>query len=128
MMKKHISKCTLAIMTLGLLLWSGCTTSKVSDPRVEITDPLDNSIRIESIDSINNDGESLIVQVSLRNHSPNTLKMLYKVDWFTGDGMVYDTMLSKWKKRQAYGRESFIIKEVAPNPDIVSYRVQIRKD
>ena len=128
-MKSRISKYCLAIVMLALLAGAGCTTtSKVSDPRVEITYPLGNAVNLMSIETFGGMGEGMTVQLTLRNHSNSLVKMLYKIDWYTADGKLYDTVLSKWKKRQAYDRETFTIKEVAPSDEAVDFRVQLRKE
>jgi uncharacterized protein YcfL len=108
--------------------FTACTSPPSGDPRVHIAHPLRNTLEVVAVDSIENRGGTLTFQITLRNRSLEPVKFRYKVDWFTESGAVYETILSNAKDRAIQGKEILTIREVAPNPEITSYRLQIRKD
>lgn len=78
---------------------------------------------------MNRDNNSGLLQIFIAGHnkSSKTKRFRYRVEWLNADGLVIDTKTSVWQPMSAMGKSPFQIKEVAPRPEAVNFRMDTRK-
>jgi uncharacterized protein YcfL len=68
----------------------------------------------------------LEVQVSGYNHALNRRKFDYRVEWLDADGVVLDSIMSKWMICSAMPRSGFAFKLISPNARAQNFRINTR--
>lgn len=125
------------VMAAGALALTGCSTvnsvenaqkegqrNMVADQRV-ITDPgLNRKVSIVGVNTATTPGGLLKVQVELENRTSSKQAFLYHFEWFDGDGMQVNNILSATTPEQIEGKESKMIFGIAPNPNCKDFRVK----
>jgi len=134
----------LAVLTLAA---AGCHQA-TSDPRINVasgvrSDGLGNNIITrpvaEFISVVVGDGIEindlkerrtsaglLEVQLSGYNHAMSRRKFDYRVEWLDGDGVVLDSVMTKWMVVSAMPRSAFAFKVLSPNDRAQNFRINTR--
>jgi uncharacterized protein YcfL len=68
----------------------------------------------------------LQVQVGGYNESAYKKVFDYRVDWLDGNGMVIESVMSKWMTVSVMSKSSFAFKVTAPSAQAVDYRINTR--
>jgi hypothetical protein len=137
-----------ALLAIGLLvLLGGCREQY--DPRVNvrnnvgsdtagvniITKPIGGivswiigqGIKIDGIKEVRTPEGFLQVQVSGYNESAFTKYFEYKPEWLDANGMVIDTVMSKWMPVSVLSGSRFSFVVTAPSPKAMDYRINTRE-
>jgi uncharacterized protein YcfL len=136
-----------AMVVLGLIILSaGCYQQH--DPSVKLqsnvrSDSLDNNIitrpigaavsfligqniKVENVKEARTPEGFLQVQVSGRNESAFKKRFEYRTEWLDANGMIIDSIMSKWMTVSVPGNSEFSFKVIAPNPQATDYRINTR--
>lgn len=70
-------------------------------------------------------GDLLKVQVQMYNSTSSLKSVNYRFEWFDSDGMRIETVLSRWKPKMLYGKETVWVSAVAPTPKTVDFRFKL---
>jgi uncharacterized protein YcfL len=138
-------KKTMVVLSL-IVLAAGCYQQH--DPAVKLqsnvrSDSLDNNIITRPIGAVvsfligqnikvNNIKEArtpegfLEVQVSGRNESAFKKRFEYRTEWLDANGMIIDSIMSKWMLVSVPANSDFSFKVIAPNPRAADYRINTR--
>jgi hypothetical protein len=137
----------IAMITLGLaVLLGGCY--KPYDPNVNlrsgvrsdtageniITKPIGGivswiigqGIKVDDVKEVRTPEGFLQVQVSGFNESAFTKQFDYKAEWLDGNGMVIESVMSKWMPVSVLSGSRFSFTVTAPSPKAVNYRINTR--
>ncbi|MFP4281199.1 MAG: YcfL family protein [Opitutales bacterium] len=129
----------LSFLAVGLTLgFAGCATSvntvepaaplaqpnRVQDSRVITDRSLAGALLIEGVNEATVSGDLLQVQVNVRNDRRRPLTFNYRFDWIERDGMVVDRV-GGWQATTLQGKEPGVLNGVAPNPDVVDFRLHL---
>ena len=68
----------------------------------------------------------LEVQLSGYNHAMSRRKFDYRAEWLDADGMVIDSIMSKWITFSAMPRSEFAFKVISPNARAQDFRINTR--
>jgi len=74
-----------------------------------------------------NNAGTLELHVEGYNHSFNTKRFRYRVEWLDSDGLLVSTKTSVWLRMSAMGKSPFSFKVVSPRPEAVNFRMDTRK-
>jgi len=139
-------KRTVMALSVVVVLAVGCY--QPHDPAVKLqtnvhSDSLDNNIITRPIGGlvslligqgikVNNIKEArtpegfLEVQVSGRNESAFKKRFEYRTEWLDGNGMIIDSIMTKWMLVSVPANSEFSFKVIAPNPRATDYRINTR--
>jgi uncharacterized protein YcfL len=129
-----------------LVLLAGCYQQH--DPQVKLqtdvrSDSLDNNIitkpiggivsfligqniKVNNVKEVRTPEGFLEVQVSGRNESAFKKRFDYRTEWLDANGMIIDSVMSKWMTVSVPGNSEFSFKVIAPNPRATDYRINTR--
>ena len=138
-------KKTLAVLGIMICI-AGCYQQH--DPNVKLqtdvrSDSLDNNIitkpigagvsfligqgiKVENVKEVRTPEGFLQVQVSGRNESAFKKVFEYRAEWLDANGMIIDSIMSKWMTISVPGNSDFSFKVVAPSPKAENYRINTR--
>lgn len=97
----------------------------IADKRM-ISDPsLSRKVSIVGLNEAMTPGGVKQIQVEVYNATRSLQRFNYRVQWFDGAGMQVNTPLSSGMTSMTIeGRESKYIRAVAPNPNVVDFKIQ----
>ncbi|MGC6476321.1 MAG: DUF1425 domain-containing protein [Parvibaculales bacterium] len=125
-MKNFVQSFTV-IIVCGVL--AACATGPVPDWQKNLT-YRGAKLKVENIKLTNSQkaGKTLLIKAKVKQPSSaaKSGKVKYRVIWYDVDGQPIKSILSDWK--QAYYKTGTYleIQQVAPNPNVVGYRVEIK--
>jgi uncharacterized protein YcfL len=68
----------------------------------------------------------LEIQLSGYNHAMSRRKFDYRVEWLDGDGIVLNSIMTKWITFSAMPRSSFAFRAISPNARAADFRINTR--
>jgi uncharacterized protein YcfL len=68
----------------------------------------------------------LMVQVSGFNESAFKKRFEYRAEWMDGNGMMIDSIMSKWMPMSVPAESEFSFKVISPSPNAADYRINTR--
>jgi hypothetical protein len=76
-------------------------------------------------DRITKDG---LMEVQVRGYNHSKLRKLfdYRVEWLDIDGLVVDSVMTKWHTQSAMPKAEFSFKAIGPNKRAEDYRINMR--
>ncbi len=83
-------------------------------------------ISVDNIKEVRTPEGFLEVQVSGYNKSMFKKQFQYKAEWVDGNGMVIDSIMSKWMTESVPAKSSFSFKVIGPSPKAMDYRINTR--
>jgi uncharacterized protein YcfL len=129
-----------------LILAAGCYQQH--DPNVKLqsqvrSDSLDNNIitrpigaavsrligqniKVENVKEVRSPEGFLEVQVNGRNESAFKKRFEYRTEWLDANGMIIDSIMSKWMTVSVPANSDFSFRVIAPNPKAANYRINTR--
>jgi len=136
-----------AAAVLGLIMCvAGCYQQH--DPNVKLqtkvhSDSLDNniitrpiggvvsfligqSIKVENVKEVRTPEGFLQVQVSGRNESAFKKVFDYRTEWMDANGIIIDSIMSKWMTVSVPANSEFSFKAISPSPNAADYRINTR--
>jgi uncharacterized protein YcfL len=136
-----------AVIVCGvIILAAGCYQQH--DPNVKLqtnvrSDSLDNNIitrpiggivsfligqniKVENVKEVRTPEGFLQVQVSGRNESAFKKVFEYRTEWLDANGMIIDSIMSKWMTVSVPGNSEFSFKVISPSPKADNYRINTR--
>jgi uncharacterized protein YcfL len=134
-------------VVLGIIIFAmGCYQQH--DPNVKLqsqvrSDSLDNSIitrpigavvsfligqniKVENVKEARTPEGFLEVQVNGRNESAFKKVFEYRTEWLDANGMIIDSVMSKWMTVSVPANSDFSFKVIAPSPKAANYRINTR--
>jgi uncharacterized protein YcfL len=84
------------------------------------------NIKVENVKEARTAEGFLQVQVSGRNESAFKKVFEYRTEWMDANGMIIDSIMSKWMTMSVPGNSDFSFKVIAPNPNAADYRINTR--
>ena len=66
------------------------------------------------------------VQVSGRNESAFKKRFEYRAEWLDGNGIIIDSVMSKWMIMSVPANSDFSFKVISPSPNAADYRINTR--
>lgn len=72
-------------------------------------------------------GNLMIAQVSLRSTGRGELPLQYRFAWYDAQGMELNAATGGWNPLTIYGRESKMIRGVAPDPRAHEFKLKLRE-
>jgi uncharacterized protein YcfL len=84
------------------------------------------SIKVENVKEARTPEGFLEVQVSGRNESAFKKRFEYRTEWRDANGMIIDSVMSKWMTVSVPANSDFSFKVIAPNPRATDYRINTR--
>jgi uncharacterized protein YcfL len=138
-------KKTMLVLVLAVVV-GGCY--KPHDPRVSVqqgvrSDTLENNIitrpigaavsfvigegiTVDNVKEARSPEGFIEVQVSGYNQSMFKKQFDYKTEWLDGNGMVIESVMSKWMTVSVMPKTTFSFKVIAPSPKAADYRINTR--
>lgn len=112
-----------------VLLLAGCATKDTPiDSRLEMDDTTVGFLQLEDkIASRTSSGGITQAQAIFKNTSSRDKEIVYKIDWFDKDGLMIDSINSKWKRALVQGSRNFVVKAVSPSDKAVDFKIRILK-
>jgi len=89
---------------------------------------LDNEMSITEIKSLINAGGLMEVQLTGVNNTSFYKTLEYKIKWLDNNGLLIDTVMSRWTDFPAYGNSEFGFRAVAPKAAAADFRIMIREE
>jgi len=83
-------------------------------------------IVVDNVKEVRTPEGFLQVQVSGYNQSMFKKQFQYRAEWLDGNGMVIDSIMSKWMTVSVPAKSAFSFKAIAPNPAAMDYRINTR--
>ena len=83
-------------------------------------------IVVDNVKEVRTPEGFLQVQVSGYNQSMFKKQFQYRAEWLDGNGMVIDSIMSKWMTVSVPAKSVFSFKAIAPNPAAMDYRINTR--
>jgi uncharacterized protein YcfL len=84
------------------------------------------SIKVENVKEARTPEGFLQVQVSGRNESAFKKVFEYRTEWLDANGIIIDSIMSKWMTVSVPGNSEFSFKVISPNPNAADYRINTR--
>jgi|GEM_PF-655720 len=114
------------ICFLALLGLSGCASHDHPE-QVHMDGSLAGIIQIESLHQRRGESGLLEVQLTGRNVLDRVMLMNYQFDWLDAEGRKVDSLLSNRVRFTADRLRYFTIDGIAPNEDVVDFRLYIEE-
>jgi uncharacterized protein YcfL len=84
------------------------------------------NIKVENVKEARTPEGFLQVQVSGRNESAFKKRFEYRTEWLDANGMIIDSVMSKWMTVSVPANSAFSFKVISPNPNAADYRINTR--
>ncbi|MCA8960396.1 MAG: YcfL family protein [Planctomycetes bacterium] len=135
-------KRTLLILTLPLMsIVAGCANHAVveAEPEPRPSNPLTDKVLVFENNSeledhvylervvIDPSATPLVVQFDLVNKDSDPFDFMYKVRWFDKNAIQVSDPNEVWRRGMIGGKERLSLKETAPNPRTVEYRLVLKE-
>lgn len=128
-----------AVMLAGILaLAAGCRTPStvdnkqppgtpqvVEDDRVVPDTMLARKIQLVQVKEVRTAAGLLQIQAELFNKSNRSEDVNYRFEWVDQDGLIIDTILSRWSRLTLTVGESVMVRALAPTPNAVDFRLKL---
>ena len=124
-------------LAAGLAVFTGCTTvntvenankagqrTMIADQRAITDGSLARKVSIVGVNTSMTAGNVLRVQVELQNRTRSLRRFVYRFEWFDGNGMQINNVISAPLPDQIEGLESKFISGVAPSANCTDFRVK----
>lgn len=83
-------------------------------------------IRVNNVKEVRTPEGFLQVQVSGRNESAFKKRFEYRAEWLDANGMIIDSVMSKWMLMSVPAESEFSFKVISPSPQAADYRINTR--
>jgi uncharacterized protein YcfL len=83
-------------------------------------------IKVENIKEVRTAEGFLQVQVSGRNESAFKKVFEYRPEWMDTNGIIIDSIMSKWMTKSVPANSDFSIRVISPSPNAADYRINTR--
>lgn len=103
------------------------TKQTIKDKRIITDATLNERARVVEVNEGRTNDGLLQIQVTVHNKSNSTHNFFYRFEWYDQSGMVVNPTVGNWVETQIAGKDSHRLVGIAPQKNVVDFRLVMKE-